>query len=191
MGLDIQLATDNQDVIYADWHEDYYRLHNLSRTFCNFMGRQHVIEKGEPELDQIGKLTGVDIEPLYKLENYPVPGLEAELQFHLDRAISEADKQQLLQEIETEKARLTGNLDRVTATIEGLLGKLAEITNLPSLLTDNGLDTLGNDVYFADFWLDRENGYIDNSFGQDLRNFKRFLDYARSKGSKTVYFEYG
>lgn len=187
MGLDIHLQTDNYEQLYAAWHDDYYRLHSLSRTFCNLMFRDSMVT-GETELNQISRLTGVDVTPLYEMLEYPEPqGLE----FHLEMADSEAEKQEILANAEAAKARLAGNINRVAATIDGLLRKLHGINDLPNLLTAHGHDTLDHKIYFADFLLDRENGYIDNSFGQDLRNFKRFLEFAKSKGSSTVYFELG
>ena len=67
-----------------------------------------------------------------------------------------------------------GNIDKVSSTIENLLIKLSTIDNLPELLDDNGNDTLNNKKYFSEFNVDKGKGYIDNNFGQDLRNFKRF-----------------
>lgn len=34
------------------------------------MCRKNVVEH-EPELDQIGRITGIDIAPFYEMENYP------------------------------------------------------------------------------------------------------------------------
>ena len=45
--------------------------------------------------------------------------------------------------------------------------------------------------YFSDFLLDKGDGYINNNFGQDLRNFRRFLEHAKRHGSTTVFFQYG
>lgn len=187
MGLDISVRADNDDLF--EYQEDHFKLHSLSRTFCNMMCRQNVLEGGqEPELEQIGRLTGVDIAPIYEMLNYPE---EQGLEFHLSVAENEEERQKILRQAEEEKANLAGNIDKVLATVEGLLSKLADVPNLPSLLDNYEYDTLYSPVYFSDFHLDRENGYIDNSFGQDLRNFRRFLEYAKSKGSTTVYFEFG
>lgn len=68
MGLDILILTDKRDDIYSDDYHDpkngYFHKHSQSRTFCNFMCRQDVSE-GQPELDQIGEITSVDISPIY------------------------------------------------------------------------------------------------------------------------------
>jgi hypothetical protein len=65
----------------------------------------------------------------------------------------------------------------------------------PGHLSDNrpvaGRKAWGRKSYFADFTQDVGEGYIGNNLGQDLRNFQRFLHYAKSQGSTTVYFSYG
>jgi hypothetical protein len=68
MGLDINIWTDNPEAVRSDdYHDpanDYFNLHSLSRTFCNFMCRQNIV--GDPELDQIGRITNIDISPCIK-----------------------------------------------------------------------------------------------------------------------------
>jgi hypothetical protein len=54
---------------YYDLDDINFHKHSLSRTFCNFMSRRDLIA-GEPELDQIGKITGLNIQPLYDMNNY-------------------------------------------------------------------------------------------------------------------------
>jgi hypothetical protein len=48
-----------------------------------------------------------------------------------------------------------------------------------------------NEDYFSEFQIDKGDGYIGNNFGRDLRNFKKFLEYAKEKGTTTVWFDYG
>lgn len=191
MGMDILISTDKHDELYSDdYHNlengDFYK-HSLSRTFCNFMCRQHVSE-GQPELDQIGEITAVDISPIYEMESY---GSEEELEHFLEIAESEEERQRILKEAQQNKDNLKGNLDKALSTINNLIDKLSAIDNLPELLNDHGRDTLNYKYYFTDFNIDKGEGYIGNNFGQDLRNFKRFLEYAKDKGATTVYFSYG
>jgi hypothetical protein len=143
---------------------------------------------GEPELDQIGRITSIDISPIYEMENY---GHGEELAYFLETAETEEQRQNILNLDKASKERLKGNINKVIGTIAKLIDKLSEIDNLPDLLNDNGWDTLENQTYFADFNKDKGQGYISNNFGQDLRNFKRFLEYAKTKGSTTAYFNYG
>lgn len=193
MGLDIMICFDNNADIYtSEYHEErfgHFQKHSLSRTFCNFMCRQNVVS-GEPELDQVGRITSVDISPIYQMETYTTENGE-ELQFFLQMAETEEQKQSLIKQAEESRNKLKGNIDTVLTTITNLVDRLEKIDDLPGLLTDNGYDTLDNKVYFADFNKDKGEGYIDNNFGRDLRNFRRFLEYAKSKGSTTAYFNYG
>jgi len=89
MGLDIHIDTNNYEELHSDDYydekNDYFNKHSLSRTFCNFMGRQDLVSH-VPELDQIGEITGVDISSIYEMENYPE---EEKLEFFLATADSE------------------------------------------------------------------------------------------------------
>jgi dynactin complex subunit len=184
MGLDILLGANNQAALDAgNYDPDDQR---LSRNFCNFMCRRSAIAE-EPELDQIGRLTGVDISPLYEMENHTLP---EELDSMLEYADDEAERQEILARTQADNAALAGNIDRVTATVEGLLTQLTTMEDLRSRLRTDEEDTLYSTAYFANFSASRMNAY-DNTFGQDLRNFKNFLDYAKGKGSETVFFVYG
>jgi hypothetical protein len=151
------------------------------------MCRQNVISH-EPELDQIGKITSVDISPIYEMESYPE---EEGLEFYLDTADSEVEKQSILRKAEEDKAKLQGNIDKVVRTITELIEKLSSVDNLPSLLLPTDFDSLGNEEYFSSFNIDKGKGYIGNNFGQDLRNFKRYLEFAKERGTTTVWFNYG
>jgi len=191
MGLDIHIGTDNYNEIfspdYFDKETGYLSKHRLSRTFCNFMCRQNVVSH-ESELEQIGTITGIDISPLYEMENYPDPET---IEFFLEKANSEEERQSILTKTEANKEKLKGNIDLVKQTIDNLIKKLNSIPNLANLLKQTDFDTLDNQMYFSNFQTDKGQGYIDNNFGQDLRNFSRFLEYAKSKGSSTVWFNYG
>lgn len=190
MGLDIHIGTNNFKELhsgdYYDEKNDYFNKHNLSRTFCNFMCRQNVVSH-EPELDQIGKITGVDISPIYEMESYPD---EEGLEFVLEEAESEEEKQKILKQAEEDRIKLQGNIEKVLMTVTELIEKLNSIDNLPSLLLNTDFDSLRNQEYFSDFKYDKGEGYIGNNFGQDLRNLKRFLEFAKERGTTTVWFDY-
>ena len=191
MGLDINIGVNNDEIVYSEDYFDEengnYEKHSLSREFCNFMSRQHVVEH-EAELDQIGKITGIDISSLYEMESYPE---EEGMEFFLETAESEEERQRIISDAEKDKEKLNGNIDKILFTINSLIEKLNHIENLPNLLIETDFDTLNNAEYFSDFKIDKGQGYIDNNFGQDLRNFKRFLEYAKEKGTETVWFNYG
>jgi len=191
MGLDIFVNTDNDKEIsviaYHENYNDFANRHNLSRTFCNFMCRQHVTH-GEPELDQIGKITGIDISPIYGMEKY---GDHESIEFQLSYAESDEEREQINKQIQADRNSLKNNIDLVLNTVGSLIQKLSVIDDLDEKLDDGGHDTLEYAVYFADFNSDSNEGYTRNNFGQDLRNFKRCLDLAKSKGATTVWFNYG
>ena len=191
MGLDIHLITDNSEEISrlknANNHLDFFNQHSLSRTFCNLMSRKDAINE-ETELDQISRLTNTDISVLYEMEQY---WSEDEVDFRLSFAENESKKQAVLDQITNSRKKIDGNIDRVLITVETLIEKLSHFSNLSEKLNSHGLDTLGYDYYFTDFNLDKGEGYIGNNFGQDLRNFKKFLEYAKANGAITVWFNYG
>jgi hypothetical protein len=191
MGLDIYINADNYEELlsedYYDEKNDYFYKHSLSRTFCNLMSRINVVSH-EPEFDQIGKITSINISPIHEMESY----LEEEgLEIYLNTTDTEEERQSILRNAEEDNAKLQGNIDRVLLTINELIEKLSSVDNLPSLLLPTDFDSLGNQEYFSSFNIDKGEGYIGNNFGQDLRNFKRFLEFAKERGTTTVWFNYG
>jgi hypothetical protein len=192
MGLDISIQTDNIKEIesgdYWNPENDYLNKHSLSRTFCNLICRKDVVE-GEPELNQIAQITGVNISPIYNMEQYGRSDNGGE-EISLEPPYS-VQSLQPSGDLKESKVGVADNIDKVLATIDDLITKLSVIDNLPELLDDDGYDTLDSKNYFSDFNIDKGEGYIGNNFGQDLRNFKRFLEFAKTKGAKTVYFSYG
>jgi hypothetical protein len=192
MGLDITICVTNPDEVftgdYADPLYDGWEQHSLSRQFCNFMRRWYA-GNNEPEFDQIGRITMVNIEPLYAMETYgSEDGLE--LDYQLNKAESEEENQTIVEQDRVNKQKLEGNIDLVLLTINALVNNLAVLPNLPALLNYNKQYTALYEYYFSDFNIDKGDGYIGNNFGQDLRNFKRFLEFAKSRGTTTVYFSY-
>lgn len=181
MGLDIFLQTE------IELDTESFDMHSLSREFCNLMCRKDLVEH-EPELDQIGEIAKVDISYFYLMETYPD---EEYIMDALEFAETASEKEDILAAAETTKKEIEGNIDVVLETLNKLLETLAKIDNLPSLLAPTEFDTLNSNYYFSDFTKDKGKGYIDNNFGHDLRNFKRFVENAKSKENKTVWFTYG
>jgi len=183
MGLDISVRATNQ----SEWEDaaDTREEHTLSRRFGYFMCRRSAIA-GVPELDQLGALTGVDISPLYEMETYVSP---EDIDNSLEFASDEAERQRILDKARPASAALTGNIDKVRTAVEGLLTRLATVADLPGQLRPDKHDVLQAAAYFANFSSPKMNAR-DSTFGQDLRNLKRFLEDAKSQGSETVYFVY-
>lgn len=194
MGLDILIWTDKSEAFmrseeYSNKELDLYNKHSLSRTFCDLICRSNVII-GDTELEQIAKITCIDISDIVAMESYGSESGE-ELDWLLKSANSEEEKQEILNQAKQNKENLKGNIDKVLSCVNSLIEKLSGIHNLPVLLDDHEEDTLDNKKYFSDFNIDKGQGYIGNNFGQDMRNFKRHLEYAKSKGATTVYFLFG
>jgi hypothetical protein len=192
MGLDIRINVNNPNEVF---NNEYWKNRNnftLSRTFCNFISRKDVLYDYDfpPELDQIGNIIGVEISLLYEMENYPDEEWEIE---SLKMAESDIERNSLKVKYQNLKEKLNGNIDKIQLLVNTLIDKLSKIDNLLELLIDTDYDTfdLGRESYFSDFNIDKGDGYMGNNLGQDLRNFKRFLEYAKSKGTTTVYFNYG
>ena len=191
MGLDIHIATDNyKDVYTFDFYKndkDYRYRMSLSRNFCNLMCRQNV-STGTPEFTQIASLTEVDISAIFDMEKYwDDESPEHQISF----GETDEDRKRIADKIQTDRNSLKGNIQKVYETVSALIDKLQTVDNLDKIVKAYGHDTIGIAYYFSDFNNDKGNGYIGNNFGQDLRNFKRFLEYAKSKGTATVYFNYG
>ena len=185
MGLAIFLGANNQAELDAGDFEP--SAHDLSRTFCELMCRQNDFE-GASELDQIGQLTGVDISPLSEMTHYLLP---EDVASWLEYEEDPAERKRITEQAEAAAAAIAGNLNRVTVTVQVLLTQLALFDNLPSrLLPVTGKPFREAGRYFTSFASPRMNQF-DNTFGQDLRNLKAFLDYAKSKGSQTVFFVFG
>jgi len=152
------------------------------------MCRQNIIVDEDPELDQIGTITGVDVSDIYNMNNYPD---ENQMEFFLMGTESEMEKKAITDKAETDRQAFKDNIEEVTNTINNLIAKLSQIDNLPLLFAQTEWDTLDRDIYFKDFNSDTGDGYIGNNFGRDLRNFKNFLDFVKGKGASVVYFIYG
>ena len=145
---------------------------------------------GEPELDQIGRLTDIDITPIYDMNNYSD---DEQLQFILRHAETDEKRKRIIDNNTANRDKLKGNITPMLLLINNLIEKLSAIKNLPELLQQQpgDPDTLNHNAYFANFDKDTGDGYMDNNLGQDFRNFRRFLVYAKNNGTETVYFTYG
>ncbi len=190
MGLDIDIAVNNGDEVYPETILDLTGgspKYSLSRSFCNLMSRRNVISE-EHELDQIARITGVNISPLYEMENYMD---EESVHMEMMRCKTDEERERKKEEIRNYNSKLEGNLERALRTVQQLIEKLSVIYDLEKRLVHHDFGSGAGKAYFADFNMDKGKGYIGNNFGQDLRNFERFLLLAKSKGTTTVWFRYG
>ncbi len=187
MGLDISLRVNNDSEVITSEYFENSNLYSLSREFCNLMCRPRVVEH-TPEFDQIGEITNIDISHLYKMTEYPSEDEEMNM---IDFAENEEEKERLKANFEKRKQALNGNINQVKILVKKLIDSLEKIDNLHERLIKTDFDSMNSEYYFSDFNKDKGEGYIRNNFGQDLRNFKRFIDYAIDRNSETIWFEYG
>lgn len=162
MGLSIHLVTDNYEDVYSTEfyrnEKEYRSRMGLSKDFAELIVRVNT-SFGEAELKQIEKITEVDLLPLWNMATYH----------------------------NVEDDVPNGNIKSVIETVDRLIEKLNSLCNLERKITpyDNDIDF---EFYFSDFAKDKNNGTNGNNFGQDLRNLKKYLKYALSKGSTKVWF---
>jgi hypothetical protein len=183
MGMDLDIRSDKEDQIKTDEYLDrFFNEHSLSRTFCNILDEEDV--DGESELRQVGKITGADISPIFQMANY----INEDLEFNLDGTESKEERQRILYSNSSPKGNLNGNIDRVLRSLSELIEKTRSINNLAVLLEARKDGRLDIQSYFADFNIDKGDGYIGNNFGQDLRNFKKAVEFMKAQGAITVYF---
>ena len=187
MGLDINLRVNNDSEIITPEYFENSKLYSLSREFCNLMCRPGVVEH-TPEFDQIGEITNIDISHLYKMTEYPSEDEEIDM---IEFAENNEEKERLKSDYEKRKQELNGNISQVNILVEKLINNLKNIDDLYERLIKTDFDSMNSEYYFSDFDKDKGDGYIRNNFGQDLRNFKRFINYAIERNSETIWFEYG
>lgn len=188
MGLDITVTADNQLVLMEiDKVSRVLDSTDLSRTFCNFMCRENLVLETKPELDQIGEITGVDIQFLYEMFHYTDEFEMMELleNWHGDDESYSKMKNKILEV----NLAAENNISRVQDGLKALIDRLSQIKDLPMKLESTKDDTIGINTYFRDFNKDLGDGYIGNNFGQDLRNLLRFVEFGIANGSKTIYLE--
>lgn len=189
MGMDIRLVAVDSDELRRPEYvlDDRLRsAHRLSRLFCNLMCRRYVVS-GATELDRIANLAGLDVSALYDMADHCDDTQVVEM---LGCATSEDERREINSEIAQNRERLAGNLTQVLALLRSIVDELARIVDLPDRLDDDGFDTLDSKNYFAQVAADFKFGSARPSFGQDLKNFCDFLEYARSKGVTSVGFQF-
>lgn len=189
MGLDIHFQTTKKD-FYSEAEnagKEFFDI-RLSRDFCNLFFRDEVVEH-ENELSQIGIITSIDVNPIVQMTWYcDEISLNEQIEGYLED--EEKEKQEFIKKKQDKNKLVIGNIDEVIKTINLLIKKLSKIEDLPSLLLKTNFDTLGNERYFSNFNKNLGEGYIDNNFGQDLRNLREYVTFAKSIGAETVYFSF-
>lgn len=192
MGLDVILCSNLPDKVLCHFDKELdskENSHDLSRTFCNLMNRKELVVGEISELDQLGALTYLEVEKLYEMELFAKEQLEGMLSYPEYHSLEEIEQTKL--KAAQEQEQIANNLPVILELITDLLHVLPTMEPLEAQLTPTTWDTLNRSTYFADFTKDVGKGYIGNNFGQDLRNFQRYLLYAQKHGATKVWFSYG
>ena len=178
MGLNVYLETDKGESISAS--------SKLSRTFCNFINRRNSSDV-EPELDQIGKLLGIEVQMIYDMDEYCSPDFFAEL---VEDTKSEEKREEMILNNQKARNKIEGNLKQLIPLITKLKKEVDQIRNLPTLLLPTNEDILHNESYFLSSdqqEILQEEGI---TFSQDLGNMIAYLEAAQKEGANTVWFTY-
>lgn len=189
MGVDVGLSVRDSIVKENESLEAelYSSKFNLSRTFGYLLCRKDVVSD-EPELDQICRKLGIDVRPIHQMQEHCSDWIIEETLMSFE---FEMEKATFLKNIESMHAKLEGNIKAVSNIIDSLLGKLSQIERITDLLDPTYDDTVSRETYFQNFTNYSETSNVVNHFGQDIFNFKRFIDFAKSKNYKTVVLEFG
>ncbi|ASS49110.1 MAG: hypothetical protein A3D31_04730 [Candidatus Fluviicola riflensis] len=153
----------------------------LSNMFCDLMLRRDLVFE-MAELDQIGQITGINVEPLYDMTFYWDKTAEAE---HLSYCATESDKAKQLAIIQTSNEKLIHNIDRVHETVISLENALNAIENLEEQIVDS------NDGFFNDlrYFAKTNDGYSDTIYS-DIKKMSEFLVFVKSLDGDTTYFKF-
>lgn len=144
------------------------------------MSRKNVLtENEETELIQISKLTDIDLSKIDILDEIPTLD-ELEEMMEFDAEYAETQKE----EYEIQIKKIENNINDISIILSELISKLNDQEDLSKLLQPTSFDSLNNMSYFTKNKIDRDNFY------EDLNNFQRFVDYAKSKETKTIWFKY-
>lgn len=153
----------------------------LSDTFQDLILRRELVYE-LAELDQIGKLIDVNVEPIYAMSFYWDKAAEAE---SLSVFTNEADKAKQLAIIQTNNEGLINNLDMVSQTIDLMEDKLEAIDKLEEQLVQSNDGFFDNHTYFM-----KSGKEYENNFFADIEKVKAFLAFAKSLGADTCYFKF-
>lgn len=151
----------------------------LSDFFSDLILRRELV--GElAELDQIGRIAGIDVEPLYAMSFYWDKDAETERLAGLN---TEPERAKQLEIIQTTNESLLNNLGKVYQTVTLLEQQLVEIDDLEVLISYSN-DGFFNRTYFT------KNNLGTANFFSDLQKMKEFLEFAQSLDGDTVYFKF-
>ncbi len=184
MGLDIFITTNKE----IDRREDIPN--SLSRIFVRLILQQH--DNNDEEINQISKISGIDLTPLLEME---IPDTSY-LEFQLDDTEDDKEIQRIKDEIEKTKELYSKDIDLIIDTLQKLDTTLKTKPDYYKQLrlTDPDENYIN---YFKNYPVDvkpNEGDFVsDNNtnFGIDIRTLLKYLTFAKSQGATKTYFSFG
>jgi len=192
MGLDVRVETKefylwqylDEQGKSSEESESLEHSFHLSRNFCVLLSFDGMIH---PAFYRLEAFTGLDLSPIEDMLSYSD---KEELDEYLEFAYeNEDERQQLRNDADQARENLEGNLGKVLQTVIELIESLTKIGDFAESILKPG--SWFNKTYFEVSKEDIEAQNIINNFGQDLRNFKRYLEFLKSLGKDTVWFSFG
>ena len=183
MGLDIFISTDKNI-------EGQDKRSSLSRIFLRLIFQQH--DNNDKEINQISKISGVDLTPLLEMH---IPDTRY-LEFQLEDIEDEEEIKRIKSEIIETKRQYSQDIQLVVDTLQKLDKVLKEKTDYYKQLQLTSPHQAYID-YFKNYPVDiesDENDFISDSetnFGIDIRTIINYLTFAKSQGATKTYFSLG
>jgi hypothetical protein len=169
---DEELVKDGLN-LFVDW--------DLSDMFRDLTLRRELVRE-LAELDQIGKIVNVDVDPIYAMSVYWDKAAEEE---HLSYFNTEDERTKQLKIIQANNENLINNVDLVYKTIVALESKISSIDNLDKLLVDSNDDFFKSNTYFC-----KAKDDFSDCFYTDIKKIREFLEFVKPLGGDTAYFKY-
>lgn len=169
---DEELVKDELN-LFVEW--------DLSDMFSDLILRRELVHE-LAELDQIGKIIDLSVDPIYAMSFYWDKAAEAKALSILN---SEADRANKRAMIQTNNESLINNLDLVFQTVTLMEERLGVIDNLEEQIVQS------YDGFFDDYrYFMKSSKGDENNFFADIKKMKEFLVFAKSLGADTSYFKF-
>lgn len=161
--------------LFVDWE--------LSDLFCDLLvSRDLAMNNEDGELDLIGSILKINIESIFKMNNYWDKEQETE---HLSRHTNEADKAKQLEIIQENNSNLIGNIDAVYETIISLEKEILNVEDLKYSLKKHNPSFYDDYDYFL-----KESKPYQSNLLMDLSKIKEFIEFVKPLDADTVYFKF-
>lgn len=185
MGVDIHIQTE--PIIFENDFEQNSHKYRLSRQFCWLVTDMKA--GANSELFQLADLTNTDIQPLFKMCDYP-PEVPPERYRFLYGKPNESDED-VLKRVNQMKTESQQALDTVELLVHKMLLALIHQPHFFDKVVYSNQNGYWLKTYFKDIEDDAPSqNFMDNNLGRDLRNFLNTLEYIRGKKGEQVFFRF-